>query len=233
MPVRVVRALENDEWQSNATVFVRGHLRSYAQLLGVDIEQELAEAGFNKVQPVELVSHTHTPKHRRILEQAARRGIYIAITAVIVVPVWLATRPHLSGMPEVQSLDVPGFSTSAVDPISKPTVPSRERTPVIASMAAIRAPVASHDAPGLSLSFTDDSWLQVTGPDGEVLEEALLSKGEKRQLSPREGLQIVIGNIGAIEASQDGKSVDLAAFSRANVARFRLSSDGSLAPTSD
>lgn len=233
MPVRVVRSLENDEWQSEPGVFVRGHLRSYAKMLGVDIEQDLVRTGVNEVRPAELVSHTHTPKYRRMFDQAARRGIYIAITAVIVVPVWLATRPHLSRLPEVQSLDIPSFATGMVDSTSQADAPVQERTPVIASMAAIRAPVGVAEPQGLSLTFTDDSWLQVTTPDGEVLEQGVLGNGEKRQWSSKEELRIVIGNIAAIEAMQNGQPVDLEAFSRANVARFKLSSDGSLVPTSD
>ncbi len=233
MPVRVVRSLENDEWQSEPSVFVRGHLRSYAKMLGVDIEQDLVRTGVNEVRPAELVSHTHTPKYQRMFEQAARRGIYIAITAFIVVPVWLATKPHLSSMPEVQSLDIPTLATGMVDSASQADAPVQERTPVIASMAAIRPTVGIAEPQGLSLTFTDDSWLQVTTPDGEVLEQAVLGRGDKRQWDAKQGLRFVIGNIAAIEAMQNGKPVDLQAFSRANVARFKLSSDGSLVPTSD
>ncbi|QOW20645.1 DUF4115 domain-containing protein [Lysobacter ciconiae] len=233
MPVRVVRALENDEWQSEPTVFVRGHLRSYARMLGVDIEQDLVRSGVNEVRPAELISHTHTPKYRYMFEQAARRGIYIAITAFIVVPVWLATKPHLSSAPEVQSLDIPSFATGMVDSPRQADAAVQERTPVIASMAAIRAPVGVAESPGLSLAFSGDSWLQVTTRSGEVLEQAVVGSGEKRQWDAKEDLRIVIGNTAAIEARQNGKPVDLEAFSRANVARFTLSSDGSLVPSSD
>lgn len=233
MPVRVVRSLESDEWRSDPNVFVRGQLRSYARMLGVDIEQELVQSGVNEVKPAELVSHTHTPKYRRLFEQAARRGVYIAITAVIVVPVWLATRPHLASTPEVQSLEVPAIVSSALNSGIQPTTASGERTPLIASMAAMRAPVSAPQPPDLTLSFTADSWLQVSAPDGKVLEQAVLGKGESRQFNAKDGALIVIGNTAAIEASQDGNPVDLDAFSRANVARFKLSSDGSLAPTTD
>ncbi len=233
MPVRVLRSLENDEWRAGETVFVRGQLRSYARMLGVDIEQDLVRAGVNEMRPAELVSHTHTPRYQRMLEQATRRGIYIAITAVIVVPVWLATRPHLSSAPEVQSLEMPTMAAVASDPPSQSTVSSGERTPLIASMATLRAPAASIESPALTLTFTDDSWLQVTSADGDVLEQAVLGKGEKRQFDVNGGLRIVLGNTAAIEASHQGKALDLTAFSRANVARFRLSSDGSLAPSSD
>jgi len=83
------------------------------------------------------------------------------------------------------------------------------------------------------LAFSGDSWLQVTTRSGEVLEQAVVGSGEKRQWDAKEDLRIVIGNTAAIEARQNGRPVDLEAFSRANVARFTLSSDGSLVPSSD
>ena len=233
MPVRVVRSLENDEWRSGATVFVRGQLRSYARLLGVDIEQDLVRAGVSEVRPAELVSHTHTPRWQRMFEQAARRGVYIAITAVIVVPVWLATRPHLASAPEVQSLDVPALAVATMDPAVPSNAGSGQRTPIAASMAALRAAPVTAEPSGIQLTFTEDSWLQVTGADGKILEEAVLGKDDTRQFKANGGLRVVIGNAAAVQASHEGKAMDLTSFSRANVARFTLSSDGSLAPTSD
>ena len=57
MPVHVVQALEEGRWQViGASVFVRGQLRSYARLLGVDVEPFL-DAEIAPTAPVELVSH--------------------------------------------------------------------------------------------------------------------------------------------------------------------------------
>src|SRR3970282_2249626 len=96
MPVRVIRVLESDDWSSlGAPVFVRGQLRSYARLLGLDVDAALAEARIAVVTPPELVSHTHTPRIRRVAQQVTRRAVYIAVTAAIAVPVWMATSPHL------------------------------------------------------------------------------------------------------------------------------------------
>lgn len=237
MPLKVIQALENDDWQrTGAPVFVRGQLRSYARLLGIDIESGLAQAGVGTITPPELVSYSHTPRYRRVFEQATRRAVYIAITAVIAVPVWLATRPHLSNIPDVQSLEVPALATVPVDPLPVTTVP--QRTPVIASMGTLRSATeagtpAATTPNGLSLSFTGDSWVQVFAPDGKVIEQGLLGNGEQRSFDQGEVGRVVLGNTAAVDARSNGKPVDLAPFSRANVARFTLSSDGSLAPVVD
>ena len=98
MPIQVVRSLEQEDWQRlGAPVFVRGQLRSYAKLLGVDLEPLLQQARLQAVEPVKLVSHTHTPRARRIAENLGRRVLYVGITAVLAVPVWFATRGHFDG----------------------------------------------------------------------------------------------------------------------------------------
>src|SRR5687768_4853621 len=86
MPIRVVQALENDDWErAGAAVFVRGQLRSYAKLLGIRIDDVIEMAGVRQIEPSDIVSHVHTPPLQRLFEQTARRLVYVVMTAVIVV----------------------------------------------------------------------------------------------------------------------------------------------------
>jgi cytoskeleton protein RodZ len=230
IPLRGIRQLESgDPSQLGAPVFVRGQLRSYARLLGVDLEDQLRQSPVTVVAPSELVSHTYTPRYRHVFEQVTRRAIYIVLTAAIAVPVWLATRsPHQS---TVQSLEVPVTpATQGESPAIKPAPAGVQRTPLIASMAPI--PSASAQT-ALSLNFTGDSWVQVVGSNGTTLEQGLLGAGQQRSYGAGEVSRVVLGNSTAVEVRQAGKAVDLAPFSRANVARFTLSSDGSLTPVAD
>lgn len=230
MPVRVIRVLESDDWSSlGAPVFVRGQLRSYARLLGLDVDAALAEAQVAVVTPPELVSHTHTPRIRRVVEQVTRRAVYIAVTAVIAVPVWMATSPHLvNNNVALQSLDIPVVSanTGATTGTGGGAAPSR--TPLVASFASLPRPATA--GPALSLKFNANSWVQVIAPDGTSLEQGVLNAGQSRSYEAGEVGRIVLGNSSAVAVERDGEPVDLAPFIRANVARFTLSSDGSLAP---
>lgn len=235
MPTRVLRSLESEDWSTlGAPVFVRGQLRSYARLLGIDIEAQLTQAAVAPITPTTLVSHTHTPRYRRVAEQATRRAIYIVLTAAIAVPVWLATRPHLAnnGL-AVQSLDMP--ATTTADTVASETgieAPAAEqRTPLIASMASL--PTQNAAQPALTLKFTGESWVQVFAVDGHAIEQGVLAAGQTRSYAAGEVARLVLGNVTAVEVQHAGKPVDLAPFSRANVARFTLSSDGSLAPVID
>jgi cytoskeleton protein RodZ len=230
MTVRAVANLEAEDWSSlGAPVFVRGQLRSYARLLGVDIEPFIEQTPVATVAPSTLVSHTHTPGYQRFAEQLGRRAIYVAITAAIAVPVWFGTRSHFgNGELAVQSLDVPATTQSEVATSSQAT---HERTPLVASIASL--PTAPQSAAALTISFNGDSWVEILGPNDQVLERGLLTAGQQRSYKAGEVARVKLGNTNAVEVKRAGVAVDLEPFSRANVARFTLSSDGSLAPVAN
>jgi cytoskeleton protein RodZ len=230
MPTRVVSTLESGQWSAlGAPIFARGQLRSYARLLGEELPPSVEAALQPEVAPVKLVSHTHTPRYRRLAEQAGRRAIYIVLTVTLVAPVWMATRPHLSNsLTPAQSLDLPAQLSvdSTVAPAQARAV---ERKPLVASMAAL--PDASDVAPAtLTLRLTGDSWVEVLAQDGTLIERALLVGGQSRTYDLQRVGQVLLGNSKAVEVRRAGQAIDLAPFRRANVARFALSSDGSLAP---
>nr|WP_221301399.1 helix-turn-helix domain-containing protein [Pseudoxanthomonas broegbernensis] len=241
MPLRVVEALEQGRWQFiGAPVFVRGQLRSYARLLGIDLES-LLETEVAPVVPVELVSHSHTSRVRRVMESAGRRAVYVVITAAIVVPVWLATRSHfIEQPPATASLDAvpPAVSPEDARPqpatTVAPAVPPRasDRSPYVASLAPPvgRSQQAATASAALKLDFEGDSWMQATGKDGRVIEQGLMRGGDERSFEAGQVQGIVLGNAAVVRVQQGGSIVDLTPYQRANVARFAVSSDGSVAP---
>lgn len=228
MPVRVVESLEQEDWERlGAPVFVRGQLRSYSRLLGLTTEPIVVASGVAPVAPAELQPRTYTPPIRHFAEQVSRRLVYVVITAAIVVPVWLATRTHLTQVAaQTAPLDVP-VQQSAV----RASEPDSAR-PLVASLA----PVSASSQPTvatLALALSAQSWVQVTGTDGQVIESGMLDAGERREYRADQVAGMVIGNASAVELSRNGEPQDLAAFQRANVARFTVSSDGRLQPAAD
>lgn len=245
MPIQVVKSLEEEQWQKlGAPVFVRGQLRSYARLLGVDVSQLLEQAQVGPVVPPTLVSHTHTPRARRIAENLGRRVLYVGITAVLAVPVWFATRGHFDGSspsPNTASLDVipaavpvvpAGAGTETATP-AEPAAPvvKPAATPYVASLAPVprAAPAA---VANLDMQFSGDSWVDISGPDGGSVEKALIKAGESRSFTPGQVARVTLGNASAVQVQQNGAIVDLTPYQRANVARFQVSSEGSVVPVS-
>ena len=220
LPVRVLDTLERGEWESlGPPVFVRGQARTYARMLGVNLDSDVLPSPFTTTQIPSLVSHAHVPRYRYMAENLARRAVYVVLTVSLVVPVWLATRGH-GGAPEVASLDLAPSQAALAETV---------RTPMVASIAPITAEAPS--ATPLELVFEGESWVQVFAADGSVVEKGLLRAGDRRVLKPSSASRLVLGNATAVRARLHGQPVDLAPFTRANVARFTLSSDGSLAPS--
>lgn len=235
MPLRVVQSLENEDWDRlGAPVFVRGQLRSYSRLVGLTTSTTLQASGVAPVEPPTLFSRSYTPRLQRLLEQGTRRLIYVVITAAIAVPVWLATKPHLTSInaAPVQPLDVPTPGADTLGAMTpKAGFPETGQPPVMASFTSM-APRPSA-TPALTLRFSGDSWVQVIATDGRTLEQGLLPAGQSRSYAAGEVGRVVLGNAPAVAVQKGGQSLDLAPFIRANVARFTVSSDGSLAPAFD
>ena len=221
MPARIVRSLEAEDWSRlGAPVFVRGQVRSYSRLMGLVTAPMMEALDIGPVEPSRLVSRTHTPKAQWWAEQIGRRLVYIVLTLFLVVPAWVATRQHLSNAGDAAPLDLP------VDVIgqAKPATPATPRT-VVASMAPVAAPPAA--ANDIVIRTRGESWITVTGIDGGNLEQGLVPADSERRYAAAQVARLTIGNASAVEVEHQGRKLDLGGFSRANVARFTVSSDGS------
>lgn len=170
------------------------------------------------------------------MESVARRAVYVVITAAIAVPVWVATQSHLDqgSSRATASLDVvPGAIVSTKEDAAKsggtPAVAGTQPAPYVASLT----PLPRNAANGLTLRMTGDSWVEIDGPTGASVERGLLKAGEERSFRSGEVGRVVLGNAAAVEVQQAGSTVDMTPYQRANVARFAVSSDGSLAPVAD
>ncbi|WP_101927684.1 MULTISPECIES: helix-turn-helix domain-containing protein [Luteimonas] len=240
MQIRVVEALERENWaRLGAPVFVRGQLRSYLRLL--KLPESLADtvSDATQVSPPTLTPRTYTPPMQRMLDKAMGRAVYVVITALIAVPVWMAARPHL-GMPtvtEVASLGIAdGDDATAATPAD---AEPRGPTALTASLANLpkrtpaAAPAAVPETTMLELRFSGQSWINISAPDGAQVEQALMQAGEQRRFEADDVGRMVLGNAGAVELLRDGVVQDLSRFKRADVARFTVSSDGVLAPVAE
>jgi cytoskeleton protein RodZ len=235
MPTHVIEALEREDWAKiGAPVFVRGHLRSYAKLLDLPADAIAANVAVPPAKAAELVPRTYTPRMQRVAEQTGRRLVYVLITATIAVPVWLATRSHLDGGAN-DAVPLDGAATLTLPQPAESVdgrMPARvQPEPLVASIAPLpqrtQAPVAAGD---LSVSFSGESWVRVTAPDGSIIEQALVQPGQQLVFKSGQLGQAVLGNAQAISVQYQGRPVDLTPYIRANVARFAVSSDGSLQP---
>lgn len=255
LPRRVIEAIEACDWERlGSGVHLRGQLMSYARL--VDVPRSEVDAHFPARPPAEpLVTMAHTSRLKHTLDRSARKFVYVAITAVLALPVWLGTREHLDGRDSaLTSLDqapldlgVDGATPVVDDRFDTPVLasltpayqrePSPLQGPVVPPLADSAAEGADAPAPadpggdaGLVLRAHGESWFEVYGHDGQRLAQGLLQDGEVRQFEVGAPARVTLGNAEAVDVLNAGRTVDLAPYQRAQVARFTISRDGSLTP---
>ncbi|SDD47700.1 RodZ domain-containing protein [Aquimonas voraii] len=253
--VQIIEAIEADRLDAlGAGVFTRGYLSAYAKAVGMPAVVVDALPAARTTAP-NLVIHVK-PRYGTVLGRYTSRIGHVFLTAAIVVPfIWMATSNQLpSQRATLTSLDVP--ASGAVDAGMAPAAAAPPELPVMASLApmfpsrpagadlasATLSPAAvtlAPEAPSvagtsepemLQLSLSADSWVEVSTADGDVLESSLLRAGATRSFPLNAGLRVSLGNAGGVELRLNGEAIDVSAFQRANVARFRLGADGTLAP---
>lgn len=240
MPTYAIEALEREDWaRIGAPVFIRGQLRSYARLLGLPADAIVENLSTPAAKPAELVPRTFTPRMQRMAEQTGRRLVYVVITAAIAVPVWLATRSHLDAAVDAVSLDTDvalglpqeGAASSAPAGNAQPT-PANQAAQAAPLVASITPPMPQRldTSTDLAVSFSGESWVRVSAPDGSIVEQALVQPGQQRVFKPGQVGKAVLGNAQAVSVQYRGQTMDLTPYVRANVVRFTVSSDGSLQP---
>jgi cytoskeleton protein RodZ len=149
--------------------------------------------------------------------------------------------PGTLKVPAAQPASAPAASSSRIT--SAPTV-----APAAAPLAATAAPAASvvvetvHSAPALAadpaasaapsptattagvlqLRVSAESWVEVLDGRGQALLSRLLQPGETVGVDGAMPLKVTVGNAGATQLSFRGKPIELAGFTRDNVARLDL-----------
>jgi cytoskeleton protein RodZ len=122
---------------------------------------------------------------------------------------------------------IAGASPATATPAAAPDVPSvaaRAGAPEGTSPAAPNA-VAQGPAPGeqaVVLAYRDNSWTEIRDRDGRVLISGMHPGGTAQTVSGSPPLLIVIGNASDVSLRYKGEAVDLAPYTRQNVARLSL-----------
>lgn len=247
----VIEAIEHEDLAAlGAPVFARGFVDGYVSLMGLpdSLVDELLPREDAVQAPPQLPSNSmRQMRNRALVDRFARRFVYVALTASIVVPVvLLATREPL---PDPATLLTPPevFDELVLDNAMERPAPAEDVGPpaeqaVMASFTPFHAisrntaapaspvPVEAPAPAGLVLKLAADSWVEVIGVDGSRLTHDLLRAGARRSFDPDEVSHVVLGNAAGVKVSLNGQELDIAPFQRANVARFAVSSDGSLMP---
>jgi cytoskeleton protein RodZ len=249
--LRYLEALEQDRFDVlPAPVFVRGFLREYARVVGLDPDE---------VVNLFLVSMPRSAVERRIEPASAAKGrsavsrrgplvfaiVSISLLVAAALGYWLTQRddppppperaqPAARGRPPETvagpAIGLPaGSRTASEAPVAAPApalppLPGSERgTQPVGESAAAPAPLQ------LLLEFQQDCWVEVRIDDGRRASE-LRAGGETMTLEATDAIVLTLGNSTVVRAELNGRPLALPVGETKLLREFRI--DRSLLPPS-
>lgn len=246
-----VRALERNEFEMlGAPVFAKGHLRKYAQLVGVGVDDVLADYySLNRSVGMPPLVGRARPSTREI-----NLGRWLVVLLVVGVAAaawwWFVERETLPPrVDEAESGRVslpPPAEGGAPDTAGDDTTPATdggesvpraqspappEQQPAAAGTAApadaeSTAPAPASAASGsvsLALGFSGDCWTEITDAAGERLFFGLGTEGRNVTVSGTPPLSVMFGNADNVTVEVNGSAYPIPGGSRrGRIARFSI-----------
>ena len=208
----IVQALEAENFTAlGADVYVRGHLRRYAEAVGespTQLQQLYADS--RHVSPPDL---TRIP--RREPEKSSSWLLLPAVLLVVGVAMagllwWLLTLPGEKAH-TLPAQPTPAAAAAAADAASgteEAAFPAPAGTSAVPSNTS-PAGAASGTGPQarLDLSFSAASWVEISDVQGRRLLHGLIEAGSTRTLTGSAPLLVVLGNAPAVSVRVNGQAV--------------------------
>lgn len=211
MDARLLEALESGDFASlGAAVYVRGHLRRYAELVGESVaELQALYAGATSAATPDLTRIPRagrSPQSSQLLLPALIAVVVLALAGVVW---WLVSLPRTTHSPPV-AVAVPasaGSDSAAPTPDLGDSAASAAAAAPLA--AAAPAAVAPDGKVHLALKFAEASWIQIWDASDQALMDGLMASGTSRTVDGTPPLRLVIGNARAVGLAVNGQLVNL------------------------
>jgi len=226
----VIAALEGEDYAAlGAPVFVRGHLRRYAALLGLPGDEILGAYDRSRAQ---LAQPSLVPKSRAEMLPVRGRamspwlvGGALAFLAAAGIAAYLgAYGLHLPDAAALRGTDAAARRTGLEGARSR----AGGAAPVASASQGDGAVAAVPQGQvGLVLEFAADSWTEVYDGSGRTVLYDLGKAGTRRAVAGVAPFSITLGNAPGVSLSVDGRRVTLPAPPAGDtVARFAIGADG-------
>lgn len=226
-------ALENDQYdQVFSPVFTRGYLRSYAKLLGLDAETLVREyeSDYRVNEPITTISE---PLNVAISGHSTNWPLRVALAllllAVLAIVLWYFNRPSAVAEPDLPSAAAHSASeqsslppTVAVDPEGDSAQPDADTSADASALTAKAS--ATTDKPlldQLTLSFSQECWLEVLDANGDLLTADLQRKGARVNLQGQAPFNVKLGSAEGVSILLNGRAAEIPPTQgNTNVVRF-------------
>lgn len=251
LPVARIHDIEQDRFdQLGVTVYARSYLLRYAKL--VEVPELLVRKQFPESEAPAVVSRAASePQTSRRVQRWGRLASMVGLTAVLALSVFSFSKWQSPAPVQVRSLESPELPPPAApkpvpavestpafaadfEPQANPAANSQAAPPVSTSASAPETLMASMTpmppsrptlAPGdheITLTASDDSWMELVEVGGRRIDQGLLRAGDTRRYVTRVPVRVRIGNSGGVQLTADGSRIDLVPLARRNVANLEL-----------
>jgi cytoskeleton protein RodZ len=253
LDIKVIEALEADRFaELGASVYVRGHLRRYADFVGQPGLEMVSSYTAQEARPVppDLTQVPH-PERRADRRRLVTPLVGLSCALVLVLAIWWVmagskmggqsaeAQPGSESLPAsaAQPVPAPGPAQVTAVPVSAATPPpGADAVTATGETAAPKREAASDPNPvpvrqtRLKLEFSNDSWVEVYDARGERLFYDVASAGSVQSVDGRGPLRVVLGNAAGVAVEVDGAPRQIpAGATDGEGARFVVNRSGSLA----
>ena len=250
LDTKVIEALESDRFaELGASVYVRGHLRRYADFVGepgVELVNAYSEREA-RPPPPDLTQVPH-PERRTDPRRLVTPLVGLGCALVLALAIWWVLAGSRSGADNSSAAATTNESSpQAGNAVSAPPAtaaaapaaqnfgsPASAASPQPTPPAAAASPpprqeVAPARSTRLRLELSSESWVEVYDSRGERLFYDVASAGSVQSIEGRPPLRVVLGNAAAVSVQVDGQARDIPAGAvDGEGARFVVNRSGSL-----
>ncbi|NKC17513.1 DUF4115 domain-containing protein [Pseudoalteromonas sp. S4498] len=234
--------LEQDDYQGlGPETFVRGYIKNYAALLGLNPAEVLAKYQSPELPPQKKRMQSFSRRtHKEAHDNRLMMVSYIVLAIVLGSSAfwfWQTNSSEQEVVSEtpVTQLETPAenVTTPAMDEVALPAEQINEVAPQSepqASEAEVSVPVEAKPQavkrdPALStvvMHFNEESWVEMFDATQERVAFGVKKAGYTMTVEGKAPFSVILGKHQAVEVTLDGKPVPLPAFTKNRLAKFNL-----------
>jgi cytoskeleton protein RodZ len=247
----IIEALEDDSYERSVpSVYAKGHLRKYTQLLGLAVEDGgAAVSAHASTQPLTAPVRPG-PRVMRIAPRVkklpwTRISVGLGIVLVLLLFWWSPWKHRVTIQAATPLVTLPTeIPSAALEPAPAPALPTGPAAPTTVPAAApaptpaITPPAdVQADAPvagrvRLHLTFSAASWADVRDSSGRRMFVGHGYPNTGKNLTGKAPFHVYIGHVSGVHVEVNGREIAIdPSLIKGDIARFTVGTDGLLHPS--
>ncbi|HUW78456.1 MAG TPA: RodZ domain-containing protein [Candidatus Nanopelagicaceae bacterium] len=198
----LLSGIERDDFSAcGGNVYARGHLRNIARLIGLDSAELVAEFDSTYASDAESLEESSkgfsevTSARQGKAKSWRGAGIFVGVVSVVLLA-WLL---------------IPGFhgatASNSASTIPKAVVTETPTQSPPADPSASAVATKPNSVSVIVTSSLGSSWLAVTNASGSQLFTSMLHRGQSKEFTDPQQINLTIGNAGGVEITVNGKNL--------------------------